>query len=526
MFNGLRKGRLHNHSLGNRGGKQIGNKRIDRPNLNLIETTEDGKEVFICIGDSKTAGAASVGSDTPVAGTAFVFQGGVTQVNFPGEPGGSGSPWAPFCTAFYNASGKKAVIINRGVGSSCFFLSTTTLSWETNGTLYQPAAIIGKRGLLFNKLNKLKGVLMILGVNDFNNGNSITTITNSSRSLIERLNRDFNYPPIYISITHETSNDMVTINGLALKRLIRDLGSNFSNVHPTVNEATIWAQGATYADSIHPQYAGNAAIGAMFSRYILSTETDKDVRRVTESNTVNALSAAHKSAYRTFIYKQKASGRWVKIGALQIYRANSVENARTDLMGVIAATTSATITFNSNDSLSTSGTESINTNINLNETGASPGNENNFILGMRMGTISTAPGNTGCAIGATIASGQNRVYLKQKASSIVWAANQLNSEQEYTGDTSLLPNVDYAIKKTNSTTAALLKDGVQVQSATVAPATALDMAIKVGCSFADGSSVEHFSAQYQYVYMVQASGFDHPAFLIDLNELMAALAIP
>jgi len=105
------------------------------------DTTDDGKQAFLIIGDSNADGRG-VTIPTVAADTLYLYNGvDLTEVTAQtvANNGDYGSPWQQFATNYKSLSTRKTVLIQKGWGGSEFYPNGDNTNWYTSGDLYQPA---------------------------------------------------------------------------------------------------------------------------------------------------------------------------------------------------------------------------------------------------------------------------------------------------------------------------------------------------------------------------------------------------
>lgn len=489
--------------------------------VGLTDETADGKQVYVILGDSKTGTSNGVGP-TISSGIAYewdredlmvkeVTSGDFQYIN------SIGSQWPRFCIQYNANTGKKPVIVEQGVGGTRWFSSTASQSWYTNGTRYSDAVTNTNACLAYLELTKPKGVFIILGINDLNNG--VGDVSVYATSLIDRINTDWDFPPIYISIPSQT-NSMTSANAATMKTYLRSLEVIYSNVHAPFNEATLFSNGYTH-DNVHFNTTGNNVFGIWAANYVSSSETDKDIRRVLNANFVTTLTSGEQTAYSTFISQGKADGWWDDLSSLQVYKASQSTNKLTDINGLIAPQNSSADVSNTGY-ISTNGSSTyVRTQFNPNTVIKGTATVNSFIAGLRIGTNSTSAGTTATIFGAS--SGSGREYIRQiNTNGTLWSANT-TAEVTYATDNAIVSDVDYAIVRTASNAQALYKDGASVSTSSTASAAAPDFELYIGARNAGGAASDYINCQHICFYYFTGDTTAYALFRSDLTTLLSGL---
>lgn len=485
------------------------------------DTTADWKQVYTILGDSKTGTSNGVGP-TISSGIAYewdredlmvkeVTSGDFQYIN------SIGSQWPRFCIQYNANTGKKPVIVENGVGGTRWNSSTAAQSWYTNGTLYSDAVDRTQACLDYLGLTKPKGVFIILGINDLNNG--VGDVSVYATSLIDRINADFDSPPIYLSIPSQT-NSMTSANAATMKTYLRSLEVTYSNVHAPFNEATLFSNGYTH-DNVHFNTTGNNVFGIWAADYVASDETDKDVRRTLTTNHVTTLSSGEKAAYKTFIEGYKSDGiTTADIPSLIVGISTSSGNKLTDFNGLTAPQNSSADISN-NGYFSTNGSSTyIRSQINPNTVIKQNATVNSIIFGVDILTNSTSAGTTGCAGGCS--SGSGRLYFRQSATGILWSVSS-TSEITYGSETQIASNTDHTIGRTASNSSFYGKDNVSVSTSSGASAALPDFEIYLGARNAGGAATDFLDCQITCSFVFIGDLAKYALFRTRLTTLLAAL---
>lgn len=485
-------------------------------------TNEAGQQVIGIFGDSKAAGNSNGVGETPEPNTVWQYIrtgsiGAVTNTDLL-YVNNTGSQWPRVGIRWYNGFGRQPIFVQNGLGGSNFYsVDGGTDSWDTNGTLYSSAVGRINACLALAGVSKMKAAFIVLGVNDVNSVDTLATVLAAIPSLITRINNDFPDTTIYISIPGQSITPNARVG--SIKKAVMALSSSFSNVHVTVNEVTMFSNGY-YADALHWTAAGNAKWADMTMDYVLSTEADKDVRRVQNATFITPLSTAHKAVYKAFVLGQKSNGNWSKFTSLQIYRGSSKANVLTDLTGYTAARDFG-FTHASNDKVSFDGVSTyMQTYFNP---VAYPGDttQNDFIFGLKTGNANTAAGVLATLYGNTTTA---RTMLQQTTTPATAFNANANAATNYTTDTKIQANTRYCARRSASNAIALLKNGVVVQSGTTVSGGVTNGILMVGCRGTAATPSEYWSGDIYYTFYAQNTGFDVSGFESGMETLLTGLA--
>jgi len=495
---------------------------VSDPSINI-----DNQQVWAIIGDSKAAGTSNAVGDTPSSNTVYQWDrttGGGSIVTVGASDilyvANTGSQWPNFGINYYNNTGIKPIFVNNGLSNARFYASeNAALSWRvSDGDLYPAAKTRIDACMTAANVTALGGVLMVLGVNDIRTStDSVADVNAACTALIDQINTDYDSPPIYISIPGHGITPSERVG--EIKWHIKGLADTYSNVHVTIHELTLYTNNLFF-DTLHFSYDGNKKYAEMLANYIADSESDKEIRRVKNCCFVNALSSGHKTAYSTFITSSKASGNWEKLECLQIYRAASRENILTDIIS-LAAARDFSFGFNANDSITTDGiTQYLDSYFNpfaykLNS------DVNDFIAGIATGTMGAMSGVLATAFGTT--SGSRTMLSKDASNDIKWHASR-NTSSIYATDNQIESDKAYALKRTTSTNAILLKDNSTLQTETgAASAAQANGPLMVGCRGTGFTPSEYHEGEFYYLFHADSS-LNYTDFLTHINTLLTALS--
>jgi hypothetical protein len=489
--------------------------------INQADETWDSKQVWMVVGDSKAAGFNSdnVLGPTVTAGQMWQWNRSLSAVTAVTNSDvlyvqNKGSQWPDFGIQYYsNTSGKQVVLVNNGVGGTNFYSTSkpATDSWYTNGSLYANAKSRTNACLTYLGLTKVKGVIILLGVNDINQGEAIDSIKKSIPSLIDRINADYGTPQIYIS-NPGISSAISSSRGIIAKE-IKKLQTTYSNVHWWFNERQLYANGGSTAIP-HFNSQGNTQFGRALANYVTDTESDRDVRRIRNGHFYTNPNSTKLAAYKTFILAEKAAGNWDKIQSLQIKKGDTRFDVLNDVAG-IACPTDDGFTFTANANIETDGTSAF-ANTYFYPVYDDVSGQDDVLVAVGIGTVTTSAGTVGTLFGTSVT---NRLQLHQKSNSTIGFYTNTNTEAVYSGITKFANNKDYALRRNASSFQELLENNVSVQTSSQGSTGVGGGSIWLGSQ----GLTEKMQVQYNYFLYTTNTGFNFSTFRSDIATLLSAL---
>lgn len=345
----------------------------------------------------------------------------------------------------------------------------------TKGTLYTNMVTKANNALTKLALTRLKGIFVIVSINDISNATAITDTTSCLTQLIADLRTDFGpIAPIYINMVGLASG-YPSARFQSVRSTIKDLEINNANVYITANESLLysWRLYDSVTTPLHFTQAGNNKLGDILYNYISSTEIDKDVRRILANMNTQISSSTRKQGIRDFVSNMKSAGYWTLMDSIQIFRGEDVLNLMNDFVGFTAGTNGSfgssgdsDVTFTANDRISGNGTnQHWQTRFaqSIAKYASASGASSDFFCMIKTVTMTTAAGTL-----ASIMGGSGRVALFQDASSRT--SYNLNNATPitYTTDTKLQSNTWYTIR-TDGANAMLYKGSSQVKTSAQVP---------------------------------------------------------
>lgn len=503
------------------------------------DTTPDGKQAFLVIGDSKAQGLqadASFVAPPDATGTGYEwYSGAVTALTSFGLQtaynADGATCWSQFCITYNSLTGKKPVIINQGLAASLFYATTPgggNRCWYTNDTLYSDAVTAANDCMTAMGVTKLKGILVILGINDKTHTETFANINTAITSLMDRLTTDFPGVGIYIDMPG-ISSQVPTIKYAQINNAIEDLVTTYADVHIDVNENSMLSWDLADALSPHFFQAGQDQIGKMKAQYVANVRgtSNKRVRRIlnqfydpiseSAANTIETQIVANESLFTTYLDN------------LQIYVSSvSKKNVLVDWVGRTSPLSetvivnSAGFTWVNGGGVTFDGTQWLRTFFHtLMWKYAS---QDDYCFGIKTGTNNTPAGTLANLYGNSNSGGQT---LGQDASNRTLFRNNETSNQTYTTDTKLQDDTRYVVRRTSSTNMELLKSAAIVSTKSVASSTPSTVFHNVGVLNTANIDTEALSGfincGVKYSFNAKANGLDVAALETMIEALIGAL---
>lgn len=499
------------------------------------DTTPDGRQVFMIIGDSKARGNSDAVGTAPAANTVYQWDAGSNAVIAVGsgdllEPvaaGAVGSQWPAFGTAYYNRTGYKPVLVNCGIGGASYVNSgNTNFSWYTDGSLYSNAVTKTNNCLANLGLTKVKAVFIIMGVNDYAQ-QSYTLATSYINSLIDRINTDYDTPKIYISIPAKANatNTQLT-RGLAIRPLIRLVALTYSNVEIFANDNSLLGWGGYYqVDDYHFNFAGNEKLGEMIARQITLDPSYNKWTRSVLGSFYNDQSTARQQAYDAFFVSQVAAGNFDLLDEMHFYNADQVNNAVVDWSFCVNATPT-NCTFHANSDIETSGSSGSHMSFSApSRTIRNCDFASDFILGVRIKTNHASSTTAGDIMGVRESASGGMIEMGQQVSSQVYYRAGDATATTYTGITKFNNNKLYSVAR-NGSTKYLIEDITTLTSTTqaaVAMSPTNVLGATLGARNNNGTIDAHINAQFVYSFTAKYTTFNLSSFYTACETLNTAL---
>lgn len=491
------------------------------------DTTADGKQPFLIIGDSNaghTSASTTVGPTTP-SGTTYKWNGsGLTELTtLDLNPAGAsnGTMWKQFALNRNATTGKKIVFIQCASGGSEYYPNGDTNNWYSSGGVNYDAAVADANACLsYLGLTKLKGIFVILGINDARGAQSLANIQTAINSLFTRLTANFPNTPIYVA-SNGTDDVTQIINArkFTVNRYVKEAIAATTLAERSLNLYSYYPWGYYGGDNLHLSQTGYNVAGGQQDVSVRSTETNKEVRQVLNGFNTE-LSAAHKAAWKIFIEGCQTDGNWSLLDSFQVYCGSVERNILIDHVGLFAPIPS-THTYVVNDRITTVSPGSFFKTNFVPSVTANNALVDDFVCGVKMAENNVAAGTAGYAFGAI---GGTGVRLFQNASSqLAYTCND-GTANAVTARTRLAPNSWHTIAR-SGIDKYYYENAVEVHTTSaVAVGAACTTNIYVGGLNNAGVAQNIISGGFQAFYYAKKTGFNMSAFHTRVDTLLTALA--
>lgn len=239
---------------------------------NLFNTTEDGKQLIVVIGDSIARGTSDSDGPTPTAGTVYEWNGSSTvQVGSTDlVSAATGSPWPKMGIDYNTATTRKIVYSSSGSGGSNFSPDGDNNNWSTTGTLYNAMKTKVNNGLANIGLSRPRAIFMILGINDARASSNLATVEADVISLFDRLYTDYPNTRVYVVNVGRENAGIVTARIDSVRGYIQTEVTARENVFMAADLRTYAIDHPEYYDddNLHLNQTGNNALGAELATFL------------------------------------------------------------------------------------------------------------------------------------------------------------------------------------------------------------------------------------------------------------------
>lgn len=500
--------------------------------------------VFLVRGNSIAAGAGN-GSD-PVSSQNIIFEytGGVLvdryNTAFSSSDAGGGNPgsWMKQLGIDLNtATGKKIVFIAAGLsGAELYPNGGTDTHWDpfvdnagaavpggTGSVLYTNSVSNAAACLTLLDKTSLDGVIDCdMFINDIRGAASLSDIATAITAFYNQTHTDFANVPIYVAQPGQVETASVNQRISTVRKNLRQRADSDSLFHLCINLGSFTPQSWLLyrVDNLHLSQAGNNQCGSMLARYILSGESNKEVRQVFNCF-YQDLDAGDKAVVKTFIEGCQSDGNWVPLESLQIYRGAVRNNVLCDWRYLGSPADSA-FDFAANDAITTNTGKYIRGGYlpAYSWIGAS---QNDFIVGAKTGVVTTAAGTLGFLFGVS-ETAPGSIYAGQTVgSTLAYIANDKTGDT-YAGRTKFQDETHYAAARSASNTIRFFEGSTQVDTATITSTGIPTIQIYGGSRNQNGAENGSINSEIYCFWAAKYSTFNLSAFLSRLDTLLTGLA--
>lgn len=490
---------------------------------NVGDTTPDGEQVFLAIGDDIFFGDNNTTGygPTPTAGTVFqwdnisaVIQVGATDVVT--APTNEGTPLPKFGIDYNAATGFKPVIVPRGVANSTFFTRASFTTWMAGSSNYNNAISAADACLASLGLTKLKGILINLGVHDADGASTIGSIESEIDSLFIRLRAKYPNVPILITSPGITTTSFHDSRLYAVRYRIVINALTHANVYVVGNLCALYEAGMYSADGIHPNLTGDNQIGEWLARWWSLTGYSKWGRTVLASLYDGALSSTRKTLIDNFVSAQVVNNNWTRFESLGIFVTTEVDNVWVDWSFLGNYGTDAG-TFTANSHISTDGSTNHYSCVFMPGVNNKRAGQNDIIEGVKV-KVNNSTGGV-ILFGAQDANSATRAGQLAASAGLRYLCNDL-SANDYVGETVFANDSLYSIARSGGTKF-LIKNKVTLASAAVSSSGAMPSGFPVIGGYNNAGAVQsRMDGQYQYHFAAKYVDFDLNAFVDDIETLI------
>lgn len=491
----------------------------------------NGFEVSLWIGDSIVAGYTdSEGSGTnPIAGTTYQSDGTtITEVtadaDFSTVVADQGSMMGQYAHSQYVRTGKKQVIIPRGVSGSDFVFENNSSHWGNGGDLYTPAKTAANNTLTLVNRNKLDRIIVCLGTNDAPGTQTLSVVLTGIDTFFDNLVADFPGVDILVIQPGSISTEGVTnmTRSYNIRWQIRANAIRLARVHIVASLYPLRPNGYIASGGVHPKPEGMNILGEQISRWTtLKRYTNKYVRGLL-SHFLDPLSETRAAALQTFVTAEVTNGNLLEaVEVFGLWNQATARNISIDwtLLGGFFVNNNGT--FVANDDISLNGTSGnvrclFSPKININ-TGY---NYENSLVALNI-TANNDVGTVDRAIGLNDG-GSSTIALTQQAAAIAYQAYD-GTGSVYNSETSLGVGW-YGVVRSSSTDKSLEKNFTQVHSASVASSAPLDSFVNIafGCMNNNGTLQQFLAIDIRSALIANPATFDRAAFFTNYNTLLSS----
>lgn len=499
------------HYYANQGGG------YSNPEDTADNTNASSQQVWAIIGDSIANGHSVSVGPTPTAGTVYEFNGTdiVEVADADLLDANTGSPWPKFGIDYHATSGKKPVFVNTAVAGTFIRSATAGVSWWTNGTLYSDAKTKIDNALTEVGVTKVRGILIILGINDIGGATALSDINTGLTSLFTRLNTDYSNAPIYVCVPGRSAASYHGARHQYIRRIFTNAVGTYANVH-AVGALLPYANWGLYnADGIHLTQAGNDQLGTLINGYITNTDENKYYKSVL-TLFKDSISEAKKAAIKTFV--DFFSDYFQQVDVFHMYVNTTADNMMVDWGFAGAPQNVNSVTFSANSHIATNGTNNYMRTHCLID-GTSRTTNTDYIEFAKTKSVITTAGTSAYLFGKGTTP-NSRVY--QTAGGLVFQVHD-TTNTTYASETKFADDSIYAISR--STTTKTLRKGTtslsSVTQATTGTITTQDT--WVGASNQSGAIQAPIEAEYECYGLLKLSAIVWDDFVPVLNSLITAM---
>jgi hypothetical protein len=494
------------------------------------DTTEDGKQIFLVMGDSNVDGRCTT-IPTIAADTMYKWiDPTVTEITNQNisRDGTFGSLWPYFAEDYKAATSKKVVLVHHGYGSARFVHTTNTNDFSVDGVRYDAAINDCDSALTSLGLDVPKAIIVNCGVNDLVSTASITDIRTAIDSFFTRITTKYPNVPVLIVQngrvgTSPTNNSQ---KGYQIRAYLKKMAEDYADVF-IISGGLVYTGGqfgTTYwkSDGLNVHYENTLAelIGSQLSKWFVNESYSKWSRNII-SSFESELSSLRKGLINDFVNNQILNANYHKFEELYLFKVPLSSDIGVDFAFKSYLFTTNT-TFTANDNIATNGTNARigrnYVNSYYNQTGAG---QNDFREGVKLKERTGGTGLSYLFSRNTISSGA-AIRVGQNGTKIIFNANDVTTTEG--SQASLQNNTLYSVLRNGTNRQLLINKTVDVTDST--PSTgAVNDGYSIGVNHAGEKGSDTFSlwlaGKYEYGYVSVYTGFDFDSFYDDMEYLIA-----
>lgn len=473
-------------------------------NTSAVTTSSNNEELFWIIGDSFAQGSNNTtGAGPDATGHGYYFRTSdntiqpITTTDIPGAS--NGSPWPQFCNEYFASTGTKVVVVPNGIGGTKFFDS-----WNGTSATYTGARQDAIDAMSVAGVTRLKGIIIICGVNDARGGDNIAAIGAQIGNLFYQLDIDFPKTQIYVvMLGHSATNGnrLPQVRGYVREQVARYTNAQVVCQLQAMHE---WSGGYYGADDLHLNQTGNNLLGTMINRYIQLPTTYSKYARAIANSFYSTLSLSRLSAIDQWI--TTLGTQYHDVVAYYKMKVPDENDLYVD-WGLCNPLVDNGYVFSANNFITTNTAQTIRMNISSN-------NSTYRWTGTDLG-IGAATYDRKGAFGSTTkyligtSSGSNVLGLAETSTGVMqYFAYDLGTASTGTGG--FADNTEYAVDRVGTTKSRVVNGSV-THTETITALTPLTSAPEVGGRNTSGVTLE-LNAEIAYFWWYKASSWNRSTF--------------
>jgi hypothetical protein len=472
------------------------------------DTTPDGKQAFLIIGDSIAAGTGETLGPETETNTLFCWNGTsideITDTDISTNPGGTdGTMWKQFAIDHKANTGYASVVYNAGRSGSEIWKDATTINWSVDGDLYAPMVVSANNLLTFLNVQRFAGIHIIGGINDARGGEDIEDIRDAFDSLIERLTTDFPNTPILISQIGRTESTIYNVKLYQIRNKIVDLCIDNSHVNLVGNLMVFCPNGinGTHGgfrddDDLHPTQASNNTHGSCFARWYKNSAYSKWGRSVM-SSMPDEISDARKILIDNCISGLVSDGTYFGLEFMFVFKSTTDINRHLDWSFMTLYSNVGSVTFHENDSIETTGgNDALDVRWRNDISVGTKATQTDFFVVGKIKQNNVPQGTTATFFGMSSSSNSSVLSIAQTTTpAVVFLAG--DSTATTTGETKLADNSQYGYAR-NGGNKYHIKSGVVSSPVSQASLGLTNRNMNFG-RFNNGTGTNYLNGTFEYL---------------------------